>query len=201
MSRVIRHTDSHISRRRPQLMRIGAGNLFEVGCRIESPSIGDHNTFQPKCRVSSDVVIGSYTTVSAKCVVLRDSTTMATQQSLGDLLARDIDAETEETGEDDGFTTAIAVPTPSSVAAQTSATIDTTIPEEPEEEHTNETSTTSVGAGAGTRTVDLPVPPETIPDHTVIFGDGQRRHQWSGQGVGQMEALHAKHLDYLREGE
>ncbi|BGP15886.1 hypothetical protein JCM10213v2_003878 [Rhodosporidiobolus nylandii] len=49
---------------------IGDNNLFEVGCRIESPSIGSHNTFGIKSRVSPHVAVGSNCVVGAGCVVL-----------------------------------------------------------------------------------------------------------------------------------
>ena len=54
---------------------------------------------------------------------------------------------------------------------------------------------------------------ETLPDRTVIFGAGNRRRLWSGEGAGQAHALyvcdarahaltarrHVKHITYLRE--
>jgi dynactin-6 len=40
---------------------------------------------------------------------------------------------------------------------------------------------------------------EDLPDQTVVFGHNNQRRLWSGEGVQQQEALHAKHLEYLRE--
>ncbi|PWN96927.1 trimeric LpxA-like protein [Tilletiopsis washingtonensis] len=42
---------------------------------------------------------------------------------------------------------------------------------------------------------------ERLPDHSVIFGTGAQpqRRLWSGEGVQQQAALHAKHLEYLRQ--
>ncbi len=42
---------------------------------------------------------------------------------------------------------------------------------------------------------------EVIPERTVVFGHDSRRRLWSGEGVKQQAALHAKHLDYLRDCE
>lgn len=40
---------------------------------------------------------------------------------------------------------------------------------------------------------------EVLPDYTVVFGSENRRRVWSGEGIGQSRALHAKHLEYLRD--
>lgn len=40
---------------------------------------------------------------------------------------------------------------------------------------------------------------EELPDRTVVYGGDNRRRLWSGEGVKQQAALHAKHLDYLRD--
>ncbi|KAL8292544.1 hypothetical protein RQP46_001156 [Phenoliferia psychrophenolica] len=40
---------------------------------------------------------------------------------------------------------------------------------------------------------------ETLPDFTVVFGAENRRRKWTGEGKGQIQALHAKHLNYLAE--
>ncbi|BGP31817.1 hypothetical protein JCM10296v2_003592 [Rhodotorula toruloides] len=52
-----------------QPMVIGDNNLFETGCRIESPSIGSHNTFGIRCRVTPMVEVGSDCVVGAGCIV------------------------------------------------------------------------------------------------------------------------------------
>ncbi|KAK4698352.1 dynactin 6, partial [Phenoliferia sp. Uapishka_3] len=40
---------------------------------------------------------------------------------------------------------------------------------------------------------------ETLPDYTVVYGGENKRRIWTGEGQGQMKALHAKHLHYLSE--
>ncbi|ETS59945.1 hypothetical protein PaG_05927 [Moesziomyces aphidis] len=40
---------------------------------------------------------------------------------------------------------------------------------------------------------------ETLPDRTVVYGSDSRRRVWSGEGAHQQAALHAKHLEYLRD--
>ena len=39
----------------------------------------------------------------------------------------------------------------------------------------------------------------TFPSRSVVFGQNSQFRLWSGNGVRQADALHAKHLDYLRE--
>ncbi|GAA5840644.1 hypothetical protein JCM5353_000259 [Sporobolomyces roseus] len=59
-----------IVNRLKQPMVIGDNNLFEVGCRIESPSIGSNNTFGIRSRVSPHLVVESNCTIGAGCIVL-----------------------------------------------------------------------------------------------------------------------------------
>ncbi|KPV75378.1 uncharacterized protein RHOBADRAFT_48422 [Rhodotorula graminis WP1] len=59
-----------IVNRLKQPMVVGDNNLFEVGCRIESPSVGDWNTFGIRSRVSPFVEVGSNCVVGAGCIVL-----------------------------------------------------------------------------------------------------------------------------------
>jgi dynactin-6 len=76
-----------IINRRREPMRIGDGNHFMAGCRefsshttdryqvakpvgIEAASIGDHNTFKPKSKVSSQIVITDQCTFAAGTVTL-----------------------------------------------------------------------------------------------------------------------------------
>ncbi|GAC99240.1 potential guanine nucleotide exchange factor [Pseudozyma hubeiensis SY62] len=40
---------------------------------------------------------------------------------------------------------------------------------------------------------------EELPDQTVVYGADNRRRLWSGEGAQQQAALHAKHLEYLRD--
>ncbi|ORY32249.1 hypothetical protein BCR39DRAFT_523564 [Naematelia encephala] len=52
------------------VMRIGDANVFQVACRIEAPSIGNGNTFQPRSRATSNVHISDNCTLSAGTVCL-----------------------------------------------------------------------------------------------------------------------------------
>ncbi|GFZ46253.1 hypothetical protein JCM24511_04500 [Saitozyma sp. JCM 24511] len=52
------------------VMRIGKENHFMIGCRVESPSVGDHNAFQPRSRASSAVAISSHCTLGAGTILL-----------------------------------------------------------------------------------------------------------------------------------
>lgn len=40
---------------------------------------------------------------------------------------------------------------------------------------------------------------EELPDQTVVYGAHSKRRLWSGEGAQQQAALHAKHLEYLRD--
>lgn len=40
---------------------------------------------------------------------------------------------------------------------------------------------------------------EELPDQTVVYGADNKRRLWSGEGAQQQAALHAKHLEYLRD--
>lgn len=48
-------------------MTIGDGNLFRVGCHVASPSIGNCNTFEVRCRVPASVRVSNFCTVGASC--------------------------------------------------------------------------------------------------------------------------------------
>ncbi|KAF9652430.1 trimeric LpxA-like protein, partial [Thelephora ganbajun] len=58
-----------IINRRKEVMRIGDNNLFEIGCRVESPSIGDWNTIGVRARVHHTLRISSHCVIGAGCVV------------------------------------------------------------------------------------------------------------------------------------
>jgi len=51
-------------------MRIGDDNLFEIGCRVESPTVGDFNTVSTRARVHHTVRIASYCAIGAGCLVV-----------------------------------------------------------------------------------------------------------------------------------
>ncbi|WVW83230.1 hypothetical protein I302_105249 [Kwoniella bestiolae CBS 10118] len=63
-----------IVNRNKQIMRIGNNNHFMIGCRFESPSIGDWNSFQPRSTVSSDIHISDHCTISAGTTLLPSPT-------------------------------------------------------------------------------------------------------------------------------
>ncbi|KAF9532222.1 trimeric LpxA-like protein [Crepidotus variabilis] len=54
-----------IVNRRKEVMRIGDDNLFEIGCRVEAPSIGNFNTVSTKARVHHTVRMSSYCVIGA----------------------------------------------------------------------------------------------------------------------------------------
>ncbi|KAK4686613.1 dynactin 6, partial [Tremellales sp. Uapishka_1] len=59
-----------IVNRNKGIMRIGDDNMFMVASRVESPSIGDSNTFQPRSKASSAVTISDHCTLSANTILL-----------------------------------------------------------------------------------------------------------------------------------
>ncbi|WRT67020.1 uncharacterized protein IL334_003986 [Kwoniella shivajii] len=64
-------------------MKIGDSNHFMVGCRIESPSIGEWNTFQPRSTCSSGVIISDNCTLSAGTTLLHSlSSSASTSESM-----------------------------------------------------------------------------------------------------------------------
>ncbi|KAI0785364.1 trimeric LpxA-like protein [Irpex lacteus] len=59
-----------ILNRHRDVMRIGDDNLFEIGCRVECPSIGNFNTFCTRSRVHNTVRVTSYCVIGAGCLVV-----------------------------------------------------------------------------------------------------------------------------------
>ncbi|KIY50244.1 trimeric LpxA-like protein, partial [Fistulina hepatica ATCC 64428] len=55
--------------RKKATMRIGDGNLFEIGSRVECMRMGDHNTISTRARVHHTVKMGSYCVISPGCLV------------------------------------------------------------------------------------------------------------------------------------
>jgi len=49
-----------IINRKKETMRIGDDNLFEIGCRVESPSVGSFNTISTRARVHYTVRLTSH---------------------------------------------------------------------------------------------------------------------------------------------
>lgn len=170
-------------------MRIGDYNLFEVGCRefplllillfhscnlvswhlsmsapgIESPSIGSHNNFEPRARVTELVTLLDFCTVGAGCSVLPPATWDAEDESQAQSPKKREKGATEE--------------------------------EEGKVESEGE-------GGEQSRGVEpKDIPRFLVPSRTVVFGEESRWRTWSGEGIRQADALHAKHLDYLRQSE
>ncbi|CAE7082700.1 unnamed protein product [Rhizoctonia solani] len=59
-----------IVNRRKEVMRIGDSNLLEIGCRVESPSIGDMNTIGARSRIHHTVRLRSHCVIGAGCMVV-----------------------------------------------------------------------------------------------------------------------------------
>ncbi|KAJ8472830.1 hypothetical protein ONZ45_g5234 [Pleurotus djamor] len=51
------------------LYRIRDDNLFEIGCRVECPSIGNFNTVSTRARVHHTVRLSSHCVIGAGCLV------------------------------------------------------------------------------------------------------------------------------------
>ncbi|AAW41739.2 conserved hypothetical protein [Cryptococcus deneoformans JEC21] len=63
-----------IVNRKKDTMKIGENNHFMVGCRIESPSIGNNNIFQPKSTASGGVIVTDNCIISAGTILLPSPT-------------------------------------------------------------------------------------------------------------------------------
>ncbi|KAL7414701.1 trimeric LpxA-like protein [Mrakia frigida] len=59
-----------IVNRRKEIMRIGDLNLFSIQSRVESPVVGNFNTFLPKSQTASTVRISNCCVVGAGCALL-----------------------------------------------------------------------------------------------------------------------------------
>ncbi|KAL0580470.1 hypothetical protein V5O48_001540 [Marasmius crinis-equi] len=59
-----------IVNRRKEVMRIGDDNQFEIGCRVESPSVGSFNTISVRARVHHTVRISSFCVIGAGCMLV-----------------------------------------------------------------------------------------------------------------------------------
>jgi len=59
-----------IVNRKKEIMRIGDDNLFEIGCRIECPFIGDFNTVSTRSRLHHTVRLSSFCVIGAGCLVV-----------------------------------------------------------------------------------------------------------------------------------
>jgi len=59
-----------IVNRRKEVMRIGDNNLFEIGCRVECPSVGNNNTFSTRSRIHHTVRVSNFCFIGAACLVV-----------------------------------------------------------------------------------------------------------------------------------
>ncbi|KAG1848405.1 hypothetical protein C8R48DRAFT_557221, partial [Suillus tomentosus] len=59
-----------IVNRRKEVMRIGDNNLFEIGCRVECPSVGNFNTISTCGCIHHTVRISNYYVIGAACLVI-----------------------------------------------------------------------------------------------------------------------------------
>ncbi|KAK2466705.1 hypothetical protein APHAL10511_000963 [Amanita phalloides] len=58
-----------IVNRRKEVMRVGDDNLFEIGCRVDSPTVGNFNTVSTRARVHHTVRISSFCVIGAACLL------------------------------------------------------------------------------------------------------------------------------------
>lgn len=66
----IRHDtgiESDAALEKPPVLVIGANNVFEVGCTVEALKVGEKNTFECKCFVSSAVKVSNNCVIGAGC--------------------------------------------------------------------------------------------------------------------------------------
>ncbi|KAM0752210.1 trimeric LpxA-like protein [Meredithblackwellia eburnea MCA 4105] len=157
---------------------IGSNCIIEEKCQIVNRSkrpmvIGDNNLFQVFCRVEA-VSIGSWNTFGARCRVTH-TIAISSYCNIG------------------AGCTVLASPFPP-------AFVDIDEPPTPPPKEPNEDET--MGAAAPT-TKDPPGGAvsdiEKLQDYTVVYGSESKRRKWTGEGVGQAKALHAKHLASLTE--
>ncbi|KAI5999226.1 hypothetical protein EDD15DRAFT_2517031 [Pisolithus albus] len=55
---------------REDIMRIGDNNLFEIGCRVECPSIGGFNTISSRARVHNTMWMTNHCVIGVQCLVV-----------------------------------------------------------------------------------------------------------------------------------
>lgn len=139
---------------------------------VEAASVGSHNTFEVRSFVAAEVAVESFCTVGAGCSLYGSP-----------LHPLDAEAILNEPLSDDCAVEEGYKPTASQMAG---------IPEEESEQ-----AESAAPKEEAAQQNDI----EVIPDRTVVYGYDSKRRMWSGEGVKQQAALHAKHLDYLRDCE
>ncbi|GAA6022534.1 hypothetical protein JCM10207_006578 [Rhodosporidiobolus poonsookiae] len=174
---IVEETVVIVNRHKTPLI-IGDNNLFEVGCRIEAPSIGDWNTFGIKCRVSPQVSVGSHCTIGAGCMILP--------------------SPFPPSASSDPFKAALAQkeePAPPPPPPDSDTAMESPAPSDDNPPLASPPPDTPSAA---------PSPPSTasgdkLDDYTHVFGSENRRRKASGEGEGQAKALFVKHHDFLRD--
>ncbi|GAA5981747.1 hypothetical protein JCM10908_004586 [Rhodotorula pacifica] len=162
-----------IVNRHKQPMLIGDQNLFEVGCRVESPVIGSHNVFGIRSRVLPSVSVGNHCVVGAGCLVQADPFAAAGANKVG---------------QSDRPSAGAEVPSETGEAAASSAEL---VTDPIAAAHPPPTAAPPTLAPTSTS--------DTLSDYTHVFGSENRRRKATNEGEGQGKALFAKHWEYLRD--
>lgn len=67
-----------VSKGEEPVLKIGAHNVFEVGCTVEASGIGDNNVFESKCYVGPNIIVPNDCVIGAGCIItnalLKDKT-------------------------------------------------------------------------------------------------------------------------------
>ncbi|CAD6910979.1 unnamed protein product [Tilletia controversa] len=154
---------------------IGSGCIIEDGATIVNRQravmrIGDNNLFEVLCRIESPR-IGSFNTFEARSRTAQ-IVSVGSYCTIGAGCFLTSSATAGLSSED-----AVAVAeVPESAGSADSA------PGSP--------LTTGAASSAAV---------EVLEDMTVVYGAEAKRRTWSGNGMKQAQALHAKHLEYLRD--
>ncbi|CEQ40353.1 SPOSA6832_01953, partial [Sporobolomyces salmonicolor] len=156
---------------------------WEASAGIESPSIGSHNTFGIRSRVSPHIAVGSHCVVGAGCIVLPNPFSPALFPTPPPEIPSSAVGDAATEVPDD---VSMASVPPSSAADPTPPPAD---------------SATSLASPPQPSQPDpaLPQPLDSLVDYTHVFGLENRRRVASREGTGQAKALFVKHWEYLRE--
>ncbi|KAL9933162.1 hypothetical protein V8E36_007880 [Tilletia maclaganii] len=155
---------------------IGSGCIIEESATIVNRQrtvmrIGDNNLFEVACRIESPR-IGSFNTFEARSRTAQ-TVSVGSHCTIGAGCFLTPSAYSGLDNDENGAET------------------------EPGTPASEDAPTGSVSAAAS------PAPPpaalEVLEDMTVVYGSEARRRLWSGHGIKQAKALHAKHLEYLRD--
>ncbi|KAK0545582.1 hypothetical protein OC846_004903 [Tilletia horrida] len=160
---------------------IGSGCIIEEAATIINRQrtvmrIGDNNLFEVACRIESPR-IGSYNTFEARSRTAQ-TVSIGSYCTIG----------------------AGCFLTPSAFAGLPDGDLQKALANS---ENTSEFPVMSSEPAVPTDRASSPSTPitvvETLEDMTVVYGAEAKRRMWSGHGIKQAKALHAKHLEYLRD--